>query len=416
MPASRERGTGRVRGVSCRGREIARNAVASTSAPGCATFPGMMTMLCYILAVMAAVGAGQALAGLLAVRAFATRRPQPAGALAPVSVLKPICGDEPLLEAAITSFCVQQYPSWQLVIGAQDPDDPAIAIARRVQARFPDRDIAIVVDAAQHGPNRKIGNLMNMLPSAKHDLLVIADSDLHVRPDYLVRVVAALGQTGTGLVTTVNGGEAAVDGVAALLGATHVSHTFLPGALLAIALGRQDCLGCTMALRRQTLEQVGGLAALVDHLADDNVLGQKVRRLGLAIRLADTMPVVTVQERSLRALWLRELRWARTIGGLAPIAFSASVLQYPLFWALLAVVLSGGALWTLAWFATVWAIRAAVVRGIERILRDRLVRSPRPVPLWLLPLRDTLSVIENVVSHWTDVVIWRGHSMRADRA
>jgi ceramide glucosyltransferase len=374
-----------------------------------------MHMLCYVLILLTTFGAVQAVVGLIAVRVFASRRQHPVGSLSPVTILKPVCGDEPMLEEAILSFCVQQYPAFQLVVGAQDPDDPALEVIRRLQARFPQCDITVVANPALHGPNRKISNLMNMLPFAKHDLLVFADSDLHVKPDYLVRVVTALEQAGTGLVTTPYGGEPAVDGIPALLGAMHISHSFLPGSLLAAALGRQDCLGCTMALRRETLEQVGGLGVLVQHLADDNVLGQKVRRLGLAIRLADTLPVVTVQERSLRGLWLHELRWARTIGALAPIAFNASVLQFPLFWALLAVILSGGALWAIGCFAAAWVIRAAVVRDIDRSLRGRLARPARSTPLWLLPARDVLSAVQIVVSHWNDAVVWRGHTMQADR-
>ena len=185
---------------------------------------------------------------------------------------------------------------------------------------------------------------------------------------------------------------------------------------MAGVLGRQDCLGWTMALRRQTLEQVGGLGALVDYLADDNVLGREVRRLGLSVRLADTIPVVTLQERSLGLLWLRELRWARTIAGVAPLGFLAGSLQFPIFWSLLAVLLSGFAPWTVAAFAAAWAIRAAAARGIDAMLRGHTARQPKRVPIWLLPLRDVLSIVEIVASQWTDVVVWRGHRIRADSA
>ena len=375
-----------------------------------------MIVLCYLLVGLAGLGAVQAIAGLLAVGVFTRRGGASTAGLPPVTVLKPICGDEPLLEEAISSFCVQDYPAYQLVIGAQDPRDPALDIARRVQARFPERDISIVVDASQHGQNRKISNVMNTFASAKHEFLVIADSDLHVAPDYLTRVVATLQEPGAGLVTTVVAGEAAVDGVAAMLGTTQASHSFLPGVLMAGVLGRQDCLGWTMALRRQTLEQVGGLGALVDYLADDNVLGREVRRLGLSVRLADTIPVVTLQERSLGLLWLRELRWARTIAGVAPLGFLAGSLQFPIFWSLLAVLLSGFAPWTVAAFAAAWAIRAAAARGIDAMLRGHTARQPKRVPIWLLPLRDVLSIVEIVASQWTDVVVWRGHRIRADSA
>lgn len=372
-----------------------------------------MHLLCDATVLVTALGVIQACAGLLAVRWFTARRPHATtDTLPPVTVLKPVCGDEPMLEEAIASFCVQHYPDFQLVIGAARADDPAIEIARRLQARFPERDITVVVDPAWHGPNRKVANLMNMLPFARHDVLVFADSDLHVHPDYLVRVVTALQQKGTGLVTTLNGGEPAVGGIPAMLGATHISHSFVPGVLLSLALGRQDCLGCTMALRRETLARVGGLGALVAHVADDNVLGQLVRGLGLSVRLADTMPVVTVQESSFRSLWLHELRWARTIASLAPIGFTLSLLQFPLFWALLTVALSGGAPWSIGCFAGAWAVRAATAWAVNRRLRDRLARPPAPVPFWLLPVRDVLSAIEVIASHGNDVVVWRGHTMR----
>jgi ceramide glucosyltransferase len=373
-----------------------------------------MQMLHYASILATAFGTAQAVIGLVALRVFAARPMHPAGAPEPVTILKPVCGHENLLEEAITSFCVQDYPNYQLIIGAQDPNDPALVVARRLQARFPDRDITIVIDSAKHGANRKIANLINMVPFAKHELLVFADSDLHVRPDYLASVVAALQVPGTGLVTTLYGGEPAVPGIAARLGATHISHTFLPGALLGVALGRQDNLGVTMALRRQTLERAGGLRGLAENLADDAVLGQRVCALGLAVRLADTIPVATVQEPSARGLWQHELRWARTSGSMAPRAFAASVLQFPLFWALIGVVASGAAPSALLWLAGAWAVRAAVVMEIDRTLRARCARPPRPTAFWLLPVRDVLSVVEIAASYWSDVVVWRGHTMRAD--
>jgi ceramide glucosyltransferase len=371
-------------------------------------------MLHYASVLATSFGAAQAIAGLAALRAFAARPVLPTLAAEPVTILKPVCGHENLLEEAISSFCLQDYPNYQLIIGAQDPNDPALEVARRLQARFPNCDITIVVDSTRHGANRKIANLINMLPFAKHDLLVFADSDLHVRPDYLARVVASLQVPGTGLVTTIYGGEPAVEGIAARLGATHISHTFLPGALMAVALGRQDNLGVTMAMRRQTLEQAGGLLGVAENLADDAVLGQRVCALGLSVRLADTIPMVTVQERTARGLWQHELRWARTSGSMAPRAFAASVLQFPLFWALIGVVASDGARWALLWFAGSWLVRGAVVQGIDRILRDRCARPPRPTPFWLLPVRDVLSAVEIAVSYWSDVVVWRGHTMHAD--
>ncbi len=344
----------------------------------------------------------------------------------PVTVLKPLYGDEPLLEEALASVCRQDYPALQVVFGVRDPADAALLVVRRLQARFPDCDIAIVVDPTGHGLNRKVANLINMLPTAKHDVLVIADADVHVAPDWLHRLVAALEEPGVGLVTTVYTGVPVPRspppsregrwsagftplGTVGALGAAQINLYFLPGALLGRAMGRQDCLGATMMLRRETLERIGGFTALVDHLADDNVLGRLVLRLGLTVALADTVPATTVPEITLRDLWRHELRWARTIRALVPAQFAASVLQYPLVWAALAVLLGGGASWTLAWFVFVWVIRAVAARGI-----DRMLALANRSPLWLLPLRELMSVVVMAASYAGRRVEWRGHTLEAE--
>ena len=143
-----------------------------------------------------------------------------------------------------------------------------------------------------------------------------------------------------------------------------------------------------MALRRETLAQIGGMPALADHLADDNVLGALVRRLGLSVKIAATLPVVVVQERQFAALWLHEVRWARTIRAVAPVGFTAGVLQFPIFWAAMAFLASGAANWAACCFVAAWGLRAAVTCGIDHSLRGlRARRAPRPA-LMLLPLRD----------------------------
>jgi ceramide glucosyltransferase len=328
-------------------------------------------------------------------------------------VLKPLHGDEPLLEQALTTLCTQDYADYQLVFGVQDPADTAIPVVERLRAAFPARDIVLVVNPAWHGPNRKIGNLINMLPSARYDVLAIADSDLHVRPDYMSDLAATLATPGTGLVTTLYAGLPASRRIPALLGATQITHGFLPGALLARAMGRQDCLGATMCLQRETLTRIGGLPALVDHLADDNVLGQRVRALGLGVRLADSVVATTVPEATFAALFRHELRWARTIRTLVPREFALSVLQYPLFWAMIAMAASGFAAWTAFLFLFAWIGRAFAATGIDRALAGKLETLAFPAPVWLLPLREVLSVAVMLASYAGKQVDWRGHALHA---
>lgn len=391
-----------------------------------------MAILAGIASVLAGIGLVEALVVSRLVTSFGRRMPAPLVGQPPVTVLKPLHGDEPLLEAALTTLCLQDYPNYQIVFGVQDAADSAVAVVHQLQARFPDRDVALVINPTLHGPNRKVGNLINMMKEARHDVLVIADADIHVRSDYLDRLVAALQQPAVGLVTTLYAGlPPEAPGrvtLPAQLGATQITHGFLPSALLARALGRQDCLGATMCLRRHDLENIGGLHALVDHLADDNVLGRRIAALGLGVALADTITLTTVPENSLRTLFRHELRWARTIRALEPAGFAASVLQYPLVWALLTILLTGGTLWSISFFFIAWLIRTMSAWGVDSALRPLWTRGlaakefgDRDVaalafscPVWLLPFRDILSVTVMLASYGGRKVDWRGHGLHAD--
>jgi ceramide glucosyltransferase len=379
----------------------------------------MIAVLAGLAGLLAVIGVVQALYGARLVVRFSRTPWLPASGLPSVTVLKPLHGDEPMLEDALHSLCQQPYAPLQIIFGVQSPTDSAIPVVRRMQQRFPAVDIVLVVDPTLHGRNRKVGNLMNMLPAARHDVIVIADSDVHVRWDYLERLVAALEAPGVGLVTTLYAGLPASTVLPAQLGAVQITHNFLPGALLSRSLGRSDCLGATMCLRRTDLERIGGLASLVDHLADDNVLGRRIQQLGLKVGLADTVVLTTVPEASMTALFRHELRWARTIRTLEPAGFAASVLQYPLFWAALAVVLSGLAPWSLLLFVAAWLLRVQAVRWVDRALIKLWAGDFRWVlafsaPVWLLPLRDVLSVIVMLASYAGRRVDWRGYALHAD--
>ena len=170
-----------------------------------------------------------------------------------------------------------------------------------------------------------------------------------------------------------------------------------------------------LSLARCTSSSTGpGFLALADLLAEDNHLGRKVRELGLEIRLSYAVAAATVPENTLHYLWQHETRWTRTIRGLAPYALAASALQYPLFWALLAVLSSGFESWSLLVLAFSWMVRALVGGAIEAALQPRLHEQVRPAALWLYPVRDILSVSEIVATYGIDNVVWRGHKLYAN--
>ncbi len=362
-----------------------------------------------IAGLFALIGVAQQIIGTVLVTRFAAQQVSKLANPPPVSILKPLCGTEPLTELALESFFLIEYPVFQIVFGVHNPADPVLAIVDKLRARYPAQDVAVVIDPSLHGSNRKVSNLINMLGAASYETLVMSDADIHVPPYFLDRVIACLNAPNVGLVTTLYTALPGTPHLATTMGANQINYNFLPGALLARQLGRQDCLGVTMALTKTVLARAGGLEAVANHLADDQVLGRKVRALGYRLMLAQVIPATTVPEANFPALLRHELRWARTIRALVPIPYAASVLQISLFWALLGVLATGGAGWAWVLFFAVLIIRYALARRIDAVLG--LAKAGEA---WLFLVRDVVSAIIYVASFTGNKVDWRGQTMTAD--
>ncbi len=310
----------------------------------------------------------QAVIGWWAVRRYSRRRDLPATWQPPITILKPLHGDEPMLEQALASFCAQDYPSFQIVFGLQDAADPALHVIRRLRARFPQVDIEVVIDPAQHGVNRKISNLINMYPRAKHDVIVMADSDIHAPPDYLRQLASGLAQDGRGP------GHDAVCRARRVRNAggpagRGADQPQLPARRLAGPRPRPRGLpGCHHGAPPRDAGGVGGLHALVHHLADDAVLGRLVTRAGETRGAGRDAAGHDGAGDAGRHLFAHELRWGRTIQSLAPVGFALSSLQYPLFWAALGCDPVGFQPWSIALFVGAWLVRAAAMIGIDAAL------------------------------------------------
>jgi ceramide glucosyltransferase len=360
----------------------------------------------WLLCAASAAGSLYLLCAGVATRRFAARAQRLAAVAPPVSILKPLCGEDAGLYENLDSFCRQEYPTWQVVFGVQDGHDAAIPVVRRLMAAHPAADMALVIESARRDGNLKVANLQNMLPAARHDMIVIADSDMRVRPDYLAEVTAPLADPANGLVTCLYRGVSA-GGFWSQLACLNINHGFLPQALVAAALGeRNGCFGATLALRRDTLEAAGGLAAIADSLADDHALGSAVRRLGRTVVLSPHVVDNIVRESSLAGLFRHELRWSRTIRAIAPVGFVGSVLTQPVVLALAALALGVMPLPAAAMLALALGCRAAMVRMV-----DRALRLPA-TPLWLMPARDSLSFVVFVASFFSRTVAWRDRTFR----
>ena len=361
------------------------------------------------------VAAGYEAMALLAVLVWTVRRARrPSGRPSQaVTLLKPLCGAEPGLYENLRSFCLQDYPQYQIVFGVQDHRDPALGIVARLISEFPALPIDMVVNGKQHGSNRKISSLINMVPHARHDVLMIADSDALVGPDYLASMVAPLADPGVGLVTCVYRGMP-TSKVWSRLGAMYVNEWYMPSVLLAWLFGHREYVsGLTLCLRRTTLQAIGGLRRLSNHLADDYQLGALVRAAGLRIALSTYVPRTEHSEPSLDQLVDHETRWMRTIRVLRPRSFLFLFLSFCLPLALIGLVMSAelpaAAPLGTALFLVALGTRLALFSIPKLSSRDFSLTD-----LLLLPARDLLLCWVWMRALRSSRVTWRGAEFAVD--
>jgi ceramide glucosyltransferase len=360
------------------------------------------------------VASGYALLALLAVLVWQGRGAARTFAKLPaVTVLKPLCGAEPGLYENLRSFCQQDYPEYQIVFGVCDRDDPALRVVERLVAEFPKLPIDVVIDPRQHGGNRKVSSLINMLGRARHDVLLMADSDACAGSDYLATVTAPLLDRKVGLVTCLYHGEP-TGRVWSRLGAMYVNEWYMPSVLLARLFGHQGyASGQTLCMRRDTLQRIGGLRAIADHLADDYRVGELIRGLGLRIVLSSYVLRAEHHEPTLDLLVQHEVRWMRTLRILRPRSFSLIFFGFSLPLAVLGLLLCAveGSPIRLAWML----FEVTLVARVALHLAHRL-RGERPLlaDLWLLPARDLLLCWVWWRTFFTSRITWRGSEFDVD--
>jgi ceramide glucosyltransferase len=328
--------------------------------------------------------------------------------LLPVTILKPLCGAEPETYECLRSFCDQAYPEFQVIFGVCDSNDPVLAIVHRLQREFPLRDLAVAIDRRQHGSNRKVSNLINMMPLARHEFLVLSDSDVKVERDYLAKVVAPLHDDGVGIVTCAYRGRPR-EGFWSLLGAAFINEWFMPSVRVAAMAGsRSFAFGSTIAIRRQALASIGGFMSIANQLADDYRLGELTRRRGLRTVLSEVVVEVCVAEPSFGDLVRHELRWLRTIRALRPVGYGFTFVTFGIPVAAFGALLAGGATPVVGMLA---------ITALARVMLHLLVRRPGSSArqLAVLPLRDALSLTLWAWSFVTRRVQWREVRYRVTR-
>ncbi|WP_243369647.1 bacteriohopanetetrol glucosamine biosynthesis glycosyltransferase HpnI [Geotalea sp. SG265] len=342
-------------------------------------------------------------------RAYLGRKKPPCDFLPPVTILKPVKGMDADSFANFASFCTQDYPCFQMIFAVASAADPAIPVIERLIVEFPEADLELVVDERIYGPNYKVCNLINAFPKAKHDIIIVCDSDIRVRTNYLQEVCAPFTDPRVGLVTSLYR-TTGVLGAASAIEAMGFTAEMVPNVMVALRLeGLSFALGASMAVRREALERIGGFAALVDYLADDYQLGNKVHRAGYRLELSDCYVESILHRESLRNILSRQLRWARTMRVSRPGGYFASGITQPFPAALLAIALSRFSATGFTAAAILYGCRSLVTLIYSRsFVGDRLF----PKWLWLLPLRDCLAFATWALSFLGNRVAWRGHWFR----
>jgi ceramide glucosyltransferase len=373
----------------------------SADVPGLASLLLSLGSICLAVAF---VGCILTLVEAAFVVGFSDKEPARTDAEPAVTVLKPLHGAEPDLAGRLAAVCRQHYGGpVQVVCGAQGDLAPATAAVGEVNSKFPD-SIELVADQRSHGANGKVSNLINMLPRARYDTIVLSDSDIVVERDYLRRIVALLGEPDVGAVTCLYHGIGGT-GLWSRISALATNSHFLPQAITALGLKLgKPCCGATIALRRSMLDRIGGFHAFADVLADDYAIGVAVRAAGYDVKAAPFLVGHRCFEGSLREFMRHQIRVARTIRSIDPIGYAGTILTHPLPLALLGM-LSGGITATLLTVA-VLASRVTLCRCVER--RFGLPRQS----YWLIPLQDVLVFGVYVASFFGATVNWQGVDFR----
>jgi ceramide glucosyltransferase len=354
------------------------------------------------------------LLGIYSAEEFFSRRRPPDEDVprAGITILKPLKGLDIGLYENLASLCRQDYQPLQIICGVADESDPAATVVRRLQRDFPQVDLELVADDRLYGANYKVSNLINMYRDAKHDLIVVADSDIRVRPTYLASLNRAVREPGAGLATclyrAVNRGP-----MPSLVESLFINTDFTPLVMVARKVEKSTyAFGATIAIRREILEEIGGFAPLVNTLADDYQLGYRVAACGYRLVLVDEVVDTVLAIRSWERLFDHQLRWARTYRICRPGGYFASVVTHGTLWALLNAVYHSFSVQACLISAGVIGVRyaSAMTIGWRHLKTDTSWAA-----MLAVPVKDLMFDVIWLLAFIGDTVVWGGNRFRVSR-
>lgn len=343
---------------------------------------------------------------LTAVLVFARRRPRqlPDAAVLPaVTILKPVHGVEPSLAGNLRSCCTLDYPEYQVVFSVQRVDDPALPLLRELQSEFGPERVTVAVTDSEPVVNGKVQNLLGGIKAARHQVLVISDSDMRLRPDYLRVIVAPLADPDVGCSCTLYRAVGARSWFEKLEQLSYNSE-FIVNVIFAEVSGAYDfCPGCSVAIRRKALDDIGGLEPLLDYLVEDFELGRRIQAAGYRTEIVPYFADTTVDLERPREWWNHQVYWDQNTRFVNPVGFFFTFLIQPLPFALLLALLRGFD--PLGWAAVLGtlAVRLGTRLPIFLAIGDR--EGPRM--LGWLPLRDLTGLASWFVAFCKRTFVWR---------
>jgi ceramide glucosyltransferase len=366
----------------------------------------MMTTVASVLSLLVAFGLFLTLLQAMAQRAvIQSPAPPPPPEFPPVSILKPLKGVDADLKENLRSLYRIDYPEFEVILGTEDEQDPALALAQRVAAEFPHVRSTILSGAAAVGFNPKVNNLSNLVTRARHPLILISDSNIRVPQDYLRDLVAHRARAGGGLVWSLFRGVQG-RGLGGMLEALQLNIPVMGGvSAIMRLLHRPCCVGKSMLLEREELEAIGGFRFLGQFLAEDQVCAEELGRLGRPVTVSGNLIDNVLGRRTFKEFAGRHLRWARLRRRVSLGGYLGEFLLNPVFVAL-------GAL------AAVRTADAALVAGLTLAGMSIMNASTERVlglrrPAWAHPVLElALSLVRGVlwfVPFFSTTVVWRGN-------
>jgi ceramide glucosyltransferase len=322
----------------------------------------------------------------------------------PVSCLKPIRGLDVEAYENYASFCRQDYPDYEILF-CVDEDDPAVPVLKKLVSDFPERQIRLLYGSGRDAINDKVARLVRLVNEARHDMLVITDGDVRVRPDYLRSVVGPFRDPKVGAATCFYVSTKETTFVEKMQSIGMVSD-FFAGVMVAWQLdGVKFTLGQTIVLTRSSLASFGGYQMIETRPADDLLVGRLIAEQGYEVKLLPQTVEAVADFESLRDLLYKRVRWMTVMRGMRPWGHLGLIFTWGLPWALLAVAIHPTATVAAAYLGIYLLLRVAMTWLIGvRGLKDSGVWKKMP----LIPLWDATAFLIWLASFGRKTIRWKG--------